>query len=60
MLNRRNEIKEINLDAFEFIAKQNQHIAIATSLIFITLIFSVAALAGICYRLDAIKHCLGI
>jgi hypothetical protein len=54
------EIKEINLDAYEFIAKRNSEIMTAYCLIFITLIFSLASLFCVCYRLEAIKATLGI
>lgn len=56
----RNEIKTFDLDALEFVSRHNAHIAISMSLIFITLIFSLASLAAVCYRLDAIKSTLGL
>jgi len=54
------KIKTIDLDAMEFIAKRNTETAMAMSLIFITLIFGLASLAAVCYRMDAIKSVLGL
>jgi hypothetical protein len=59
-INSKNVVKEINLDAFEFIAKRNAEIMMCYCLIFITLIFSIASLAGLCYRYEAIKSALGL
>jgi hypothetical protein len=60
MTNRRNEIKQINLDAYEFIAKRNAEIMTAYCLIFITLTFALVSLFCVCYRMDAIKNSLGL